>query len=148
MTVSVVITSYNYRAFVADAVESALAQTYAPIEIIVVDDGSTDGSAQLLKDRYGDERRVRVVSTINKGQLAAFCEGFPLDDRRHYFLLDADDYWDTNYIQRVCECLTKQDSVDMVMANLRYVGARSARGMNRCVIRTTGLRAALSPCLT
>ena len=52
-TFSVVVTCYNYRDFVVDAIESALAQSRPPLEVVVVDDGSSDGSGALLQDAMG-----------------------------------------------------------------------------------------------
>ena len=57
-TFSVVITSYNYLQFVVEAVESALAQTRPAAQVIVVDDGSSDGSPAMLQQRYGADPRV------------------------------------------------------------------------------------------
>ena len=52
-TFAVVVTCYNYRDFVVEAVDSALAQSRPPSQVIVVDDGSKDGSQDLLRERYG-----------------------------------------------------------------------------------------------
>ena len=74
-TFSVIVTCYNYRDFVEEAVDSALAQTRAAAQVIVVDDGSTDGSSELLRARYGDDPRVTLLFGENGGQLAAFQRG-------------------------------------------------------------------------
>ena len=66
--VSAVIPTYNYGRFVAEAVESALAQTYSPLEVVVVDDGSTDDTRDRLAG-YGD--RIRYVHQANQGLSAA-----------------------------------------------------------------------------
>lgn len=66
---SVAINNYNYKRFVAEAIESAFAQTHPPLEVIVVDDGSTDGSADYIQELYGD--RVRLIRSENRGQLSA-----------------------------------------------------------------------------
>jgi glycosyltransferase involved in cell wall biosynthesis len=67
--VSLIIPAYNSRAYVCDAVDSCLAQTYPNCEIVVVDDGSTDGTPDLLRTRYGD--RIRLVEQANRGAAGA-----------------------------------------------------------------------------
>ncbi|MBN1681444.1 MAG: glycosyltransferase [Anaerolineae bacterium] len=67
--VSIVIPTYNHRRYICDAVDSALAQTYPNCEIIVVDDGSDDGTVTLLKSRYGES--IRIIYQENRGLSAA-----------------------------------------------------------------------------
>jgi hypothetical protein len=71
--VSILINNYNYAHFVTEAIESALAQTYRHVEIIVVDDGSTDDSREVI-GRFGN--LVRMVAKENGGQASAFNAGF------------------------------------------------------------------------
>jgi len=69
LCVSVIINNYNYGEFLPDAIESAIAQTHAPVEIIAVDDGSTDASREILSSY---ERRVTARLKANGGQASAF----------------------------------------------------------------------------
>lgn len=87
--VSVVITNYNYGRFLRRAVDSVLAQTHVAVECIVVDDGSTDDSHQILAD-YGD--RIRTIYRKNGGQVAAARAGFAISTGSLIIFLDADDY--------------------------------------------------------
>ena len=87
-SVAVIVTNYNYGHFLAGCLDSVLAQTVRPDEIIVVDDGSTDGSAALL-DAY--EGRVRVIRKPNGGQASAFNAGFAHSTSALVVFLDADD---------------------------------------------------------
>src|SRR5258708_75908 len=89
MLVSVVIANCNYAAFVGDAVQSALAQTHADVEVIAVDDGSTDGAAEVLEPRRADG--VRVILQENRGQGAAFNTGYGAARGELVIFLDADD---------------------------------------------------------
>ncbi len=86
--VSIVINNYNYEAHLPACIDSALAQTYRPLEVIVVDDGSTDGSRRVIEG-YGD--RVRPVLRENGGQGAALNSGFAAARGEVIFFLDADD---------------------------------------------------------
>jgi glycosyltransferase involved in cell wall biosynthesis len=85
---SVVIDNHNYERFVASAIESALDQTHPTCEVVVVDDGSTDGSREVI-DRYRD--RVRVVYKENGGQASAVNAGFDACHGEVVCFLDADD---------------------------------------------------------
>ena len=88
LTVDIVIDNYNYAAFLGDAIESALGQTHGKVEVIVVDDGSTDGSRELLR---GYEDRVEVVLKENGGQASALNAGFERCRGDVVIVLDADD---------------------------------------------------------
>jgi len=88
--VSVVIPTYNYGRWVAEAIDSALAQTLPPIEVIVVDDGSTDDTAAVLA-AYGD--RIRVIRQRNQGPATARNAGIAAARGDVVAFLDADDLW-------------------------------------------------------
>jgi hypothetical protein len=96
--VSVVIDNYNYERFVGAAIESALAQTYDAIEVIVVDDGSTDGSRAII-DRY--RSHVTAIHQENGGQGAAFNAGFAASSGEIILFLDADDLLAPEAVEKV-----------------------------------------------
>ena len=89
--VSVIIPVYNCEDFLAEAIESVLAQTYRPVEIIVVDDGSTDGSGDVAKGFKDQE--VRYFHQPNSGIGAARNRGTNLARGSYFAFLDADDVW-------------------------------------------------------
>src|ERR1700722_16881472 len=86
--VSVIIDNFNYARFLRTAIDSALAQTYAPIEVIVVDDGSTDNSRDVISS-YGN--RVSAVFKPNGGHASAFNAGLRASRGSIVIFLDADD---------------------------------------------------------
>lgn len=89
MRVSIVIDNYNYREFVAQAIESSLAQTHGDVEVIVVDDGSTDGSVDVI-NRFAD--RIKIIVKANAGQGSAYNAGFAVSSGDAVIFLDADDW--------------------------------------------------------
>jgi glycosyltransferase involved in cell wall biosynthesis len=86
--VSIVINNYNYERFVGQAIESALQQTYSPVEVIVVDDGSRDRSRELIQ---GYRARVTPIYKENGGQASALNAGFAACHGEIVIFLDADD---------------------------------------------------------
>lgn len=100
-TVSVVIPAYNYARFLAQAVDSALAQTYPPLEILIVDDGSTDDTAKLVAGRYRDSTRVRYIHQNNAGLSAARNTGVQNARGELVAFLDADDYWMPDFLKEI-----------------------------------------------
>lgn len=87
--VSIIINNYNYARFVRQAIESALAQTYENTELIIVDDGSTDDSVEIIKE-YDDQ--ATVILKENGGQASAFNVGVARAAGDLILLLDSDDY--------------------------------------------------------
>jgi glycosyltransferase involved in cell wall biosynthesis len=108
--VSVLINNFNYARFLADAIESALNQTYPAVEIIVVDDGSTDESAAVIR---GFGTRVVPVLQRNGGQGAALNAGARIARGELLALLDADDYFVPDKIERIVREF--QDRPDAVL---------------------------------
>src|SRR3954452_16014205 len=86
--VSIVIDNYNYGQYIRQAIDSALRQTYRPVEVIVVDDGSTDGSREIIAS-YG--KLITPVFQENAGQPAAFNTGLRVSRGEAVILLDSDD---------------------------------------------------------
>ena len=86
---SIIINNYNYDRFLAKAIDSALNQTYPHTEVIVVDDGSTDNSRQIIVE-YGD--RIITILQPNGKQAAAFNNGFAKSKGDIIIFLDSDDY--------------------------------------------------------
>jgi hypothetical protein len=87
--VSIVVISYNYDRYLRQAIDSALAQDHRPLEVIVVDDGSTDASREII-DSYGE--RVEPVYKPNGGNSTAINAAFPRTRGEIVMFLDADDY--------------------------------------------------------
>jgi glycosyltransferase involved in cell wall biosynthesis len=96
--VSVIIPNYNYAAFVGEAIESALALDWPSVEVIVVDDGSTDESRAVIA-RYAD--RVTVIHQPNGGQVAACNAGFARSRGDVVIFLDSDDLLDPQLVREV-----------------------------------------------
>jgi glycosyltransferase involved in cell wall biosynthesis len=121
MNFSVLISNFNYRSFVGEAIQSVLAQSLAPSEIIVVDDGSTDGSLEYLRQSFGGIPKVKIVATANRGQIASMVEGFRHCTGDVISFLDADDNWNSGYLERVAQAFAVK-SVDFVMVNVQFYG--------------------------
>jgi glycosyltransferase involved in cell wall biosynthesis len=96
-SVSVVIPTYNYAGFVGCAIDSALKQTYRDFEVIVVDDGSTDNTREVLA-QYGD--RVRYVHQSNAGLSAARNTGIMAASGEYVAFLDSDDAWEPTLLEK------------------------------------------------
>jgi glycosyltransferase involved in cell wall biosynthesis len=109
--VSVIIPVYNGERYLAEAVESVIRQTYRPLEIIVVDDGSSDGSAEVA-ERFGDALRYLVQP--NAGQGTALNLGITRANGEFYAFLDADDIWEPGKLEQQVAAMEGRPPPDMV----------------------------------
>lgn len=100
---SIIITSYNYRRYLSAAIDSALAQSHPHTEVIVVDDGSTDGSADIIQ-AYAS--RIHAILKDNGGQASAFNAGFRASSGEVVCFMDSDDVMDPEAVTEALERLT------------------------------------------
>lgn len=91
-SISVIIPTYNCSSYVCEAIDSVLSQTYQPLEIIVVDDGSTDNTKESLKS-YIENRKIKYFYQENKGPSSARNKGIREAHGEYISFLDADDVW-------------------------------------------------------
>lgn len=89
--ISVIVATYNVEAYIAEAMDCLLGQTLAPYEILVINDGSTDGTLALLESRYGDNELVKIISQTNQGVGAVRKLGFDRATGDYLFFCDPDD---------------------------------------------------------
>lgn len=118
--VSIVIDNFNYGRFVGTAIESALAQTYERVQVIVVDDGSTDDSLSVIH-AYGD--RVVTIMKENGGQASAFNAGFRHASGDAVIFLDADDVLDRHTAARVAALFASLPQLAKVHYRLEQIDA-------------------------
>ncbi len=109
---SIVIPSYNHERFVGRAVESALAQTVPDLEVVIVDDGSTDESPAILRAVARDPR-VRLLEQENRGAHAAISRGLELARGEHLFILNSDDLYHPTRLEVLLEKFAQDASVAM-----------------------------------
>jgi glycosyltransferase involved in cell wall biosynthesis len=118
--VSVVIPNYNYSRFLRETIDSVLAQTYREIEVIVVDDGSTDDSKEILAG-YSD--RIQTVFQQNQGVSAARNNGVKASRGKYVAFLDADDSWMPEKIEKQMARFAADDSLGLVHVGVREIDA-------------------------
>jgi len=118
--VTILINNYNYGRFLRDAIDSALNQTYSNTEVIVVDDGSTDSSREIIAS-YGE----RIVSILkgNGGQASAFNAGFAASHGEWVFLLDSDDVFLPDKTERILDLAEQNPEAGVIAHNLEYCDA-------------------------
>jgi glycosyltransferase involved in cell wall biosynthesis len=112
--VSILINNYNYERFIGEAIESSLSQTYGNIEILVIDDGSTDGSPAIIKS-YGS--RVKAIFKENGGQASAFNAGIAASRGDIICFLDSDDYFYPNKVATIAEIFARLDNSKPIMTH-------------------------------
>lgn len=121
--VSVVIPAHNASAFVAEAIGSVLTQSYEKLEVVVVDDGSSDGTAEIA-DSFEDER-LRVIRQSNAGPSRARNNGLAMTSGDFVAFLDADDLWFPNKLERQLLSLRSDERISAIGCLMHY---RSSSG--------------------
>jgi glycosyltransferase involved in cell wall biosynthesis len=110
--ISVIIPVYNYERYLGEAIESVLGQTYQDLEVIVVDDGSTDRSGEVAKSFAG--RGVRYCQEVHAGIGPARNKGVELAQGEFIAFLDADDRWPLEKIERQLRAFENDPALEMV----------------------------------
>ena len=118
-SISALIRVHNGEDHVGETVDAILSQTRPPDEVLVVDDGSTDGTVELLRE-FGSE--IRIVSQPNGGHASAFNRGFEEARCEYVAICDADDIWEPSKLERQCEALLVHPEIDIAFSGSTFFG--------------------------
>ncbi len=119
--VSVIIPIYNDEKYLRTCLDSVVRQTYSDLEIILVDDGSTDGSAAICKEYQEKDARVRVLREKNSGVGAATNAGLAMATGAYILLVDDDDWLNSHQVE-ILHNLLKKTSADIAACNYNIYG--------------------------
>lgn len=120
--VSVVVAAYNAEAFISDTLDSIQAQTYSHFEVIVVDDGSSDRTAEIVRSYSGNDDRFRLIQQKNSGVAASRNLAIQHASGRYIAPIDADDIWYPERLEKHVRCLEASDeSVGLVYSWSMYL---------------------------
>ena len=110
MLVSVIVPVFNVEPYLAEALDSVIRQTYTNLEIIVIDDGSTDGSGRICDEYAGKDRRIRVIHQENRGLSAARNAGLDVMKGETVSFLDSDDAYYPEFIETMMTAMIRENA--------------------------------------
>jgi glycosyltransferase involved in cell wall biosynthesis len=114
--ISCIVPVFNGERYLAETLDSISAQTYRPLEIIVVDDGSTDGTAAVAA-RYGDQ--IRYIRQDNAGAPGARNRGLSIAQGAFLAFLDSDDLWHPEKLTRQMKCFQDRPELDLCVTHIQ-----------------------------
>lgn len=120
--VSVYITNYNYERFIEQSIESVFAQSLDDWELIIIDDGSTDNSKEII-ERYRNKEQVTIIYQQNKGLNITNNVAMRVAKGKYIMRLDADDYIVPTALEKMAEALEADDELGLVFPDYYYVDA-------------------------
>ena len=120
--VSVITPAYNAVAFIAQTIEAVRAQTFEDWELVIVDDGSTDGTTDLIAEYQDRDGRIRLLHQANAGPSAARNHAMRQARGEFFAFLDSDDTWDPEYLERQLALFREYPDTHLVTGVARYRG--------------------------
>lgn len=129
--VSIIIPVYNNEKYIEKCIHSVLNQTFGELEIIAVNDGSTDDSGKILKNLEREDVRIILLEQSNQGVAAARNLGVKKATGKYITFVDGDDYLKNDYIEKMYD-LAEKESLDMVISGLTYVD-ESGKELNKII---------------
>ena len=118
--VSIIIPVYNSEKYVEKCIRSVMNQTFQELEIIIIDDGSSDGSYEILKELAKEDSRIILIHQENSGVAIARNVGLERVSGEYLTFVDGDDYIDLDYIERLYMCAHNKGA-DLVICGMTYV---------------------------
>ncbi len=127
MKVSIIIPCFNQAEFLEESVTSALKQTYTDIEIIIVNDGSTDSTSEIAQKIERENPIVELIETGNNGLAAARNRGIKQAQGELILPLDSDDIIYPTYVEKAVEAFKRQRDLSIVYCNAEFFGGKSGQ---------------------
>ena len=108
--VSVIIPVYNAEKYLRQCLDSVLGQSLKELEVICVDDGSTDSSREIIMEYANRDGRVKSLSQSNSGPGAARNLGLSVANGENVIFLDADDWFECDFLEKTCACIERTEA--------------------------------------
>ena len=116
--ISVIVPVYNGEKFLVNTIKNIIAQDYNPLEIIIIDDGSTDSSLSVLNDINAE---LKILHQNNQGPAAARNKGISIAKGDYIAFLDCDDLWPANKLIEHADYLNRSDNVDLLQGLVKKI---------------------------
>ena len=126
---SVIIPVYNVEAYLERCIDSILLQDYQDLEIIIINDGSTDRSPNICEDYAEKDSRIKVIHQLNKGLPGARNSGLKIAKGEYIFFLDSDDYIEQNFFKILNNSLLGKE--DVLSFNYKIVRGENIKYLNK-----------------
>lgn len=128
--VSIIVPVYNAEQYLEQCIESVLSQSYDEFELLLINDGSNDKSAEICENYKLQDRRIKVIHQKNSGVASARNRGLETSTGDFVTFLDADDWWEVNYLSVMVFEMTKSDLVICDMIKCISEGKEIRVGIN------------------
>ncbi|GAX44195.1 family 2 glycosyl transferase [Tolypothrix sp. NIES-4075] len=122
--VSVLVPNYNYAKYIGETLESALCQTYPNFEVIVCDDGSKDNSCEVIESYVQKDSRIKLIRKPNGGVATALNAAYQASKGEIICLLDADDIWMDNKLQKILDVFRSDPKCGFAIHNVIQIDAQ------------------------
>ena len=130
--VTVIICVYNGEAYIERAIKSILAQTHEKIQLLIIDDGSTDGTAKIIDDFASADARIEIIHQRNTGVASARQRGIEMASGEYLMFVDADDWIDETTIERLVWKAKDKDSDLIWMDLVKVIDSTKGQMQMRC----------------
>ncbi len=128
--VSVIVTAYNVEEYIEECILSIHNQTYTNFEVIIVDDGSTDLTANKLELFVAGDDRIHLIQKENGGHTAARKAGLKCAKGEFVTYVDGDDWVDANYLKKMVDLIQLEDNIDIVACGITVENKISKKAYN------------------
>ena len=113
---SIIIPIYNVETTLKRCIDSVIGQTYQNLEIICVNDGSTDSSLKILEE-YKNDNRIKIITQKNKGLAATRNTGIKVATGDYITFIDSDDWYELDYIDTMNKILINNENIEVIRGN-------------------------------
>ena len=117
---SVIMPLYNKERYLKKAIESVIAQTYRDFELIIIDDGSTDNSLEVVRGLKIEDRRLKILTQSNSGVAVARNNGVAASEGEYMCFLDADDWWESTFLEEMDRLIAEYPDAGIYASNYIY----------------------------
>jgi len=113
--ISIIVPIYNGAKYINKCIEMIIKQTHENFELLIVDDGSTDNTCEMINEYAKNDKRIKLISKENGGTWAARNKGIDYSSGKYIIFFDCDDWYDNNLLEKMYACI-EENKVDLVIS--------------------------------